>query len=791
MNSFFTPAFILDSFISERFRKRIQDIISVLIFIPFATPLIQKQFGFLLNLELKNILGISVFFFCLWFLFELFDWHYNSVYFLKEGCFERGKSNCSSLNFEVASILYSAKKNGLLRAFLKSVPGELMTTRLGISQKQISEFISKDNVSLDIKGEFGSLKDIFTFLLKENSQFADFLFDQAVTENEVEGVARFVERDIELERQGRRFWGRESLGKIDEVGKDWSYGSAYVLGKYGKDLSLSSGSGDYRYVQKEIDRLEVALSKSKEANAVLVGEEGVGKEEVIGFLAKRIRDDLTLPALREKRVVSLDTDALIATKQTKGEFESEIIKIFNDVVKAGNIILVIEDISSFVESSRVIGSDVSSLIDPYLASSAIQVVATSSSREFFSTASKEEGLARRFEKILIEEPDDFGVVEVLQNEVRILEKKNRIFFTYQAILEIASGARRYITEGVMPDKAVDLLVEITPYSVQKGKKAVFKKNVLEFIQQKTNISVGEIGEEEKQKLLNLEDRIHERVIGQDMAINAIAGAMRRARAGVGSSNRPIGSFLFIGPTGVGKTETAKSLAHVFFGSEDDMSRIDMSEFQDDSGLNRLIGSQGQMGVLSKTLRERPYGVLLLDELEKTNYKVLDLLLQVLDEGFFHDGSGKKVNARNNIFIATSNAASQLIREFLMKGEDLASLKDKIIDEIINQGIFKPEFLNRFDDVVLFHPLSNEDYKQIAVLMLNSLKKRLRQTKSLDLVVNQFLINLVVKGGSDPQFGARPMKRFIQDAVEQKIADKIIRGEVKSGDVVELREEDLV
>ncbi|HVS79465.1 MAG TPA: AAA family ATPase, partial [Candidatus Paceibacterota bacterium] len=288
-----------------------------------------------------------------------------------------------------------------------------------------------------------------------------------------------------------------------------------------------------------------------------------------------------------------------------------------------------------------------------------------------------------------------------------------------------------------------------------------------------------------------EEILRQRIVGQELAITAISDAMRRARAGVSNPNRPMGSFLFIGPTGVGKTETTKALAEVFFGDENKITRFDMSEYSADDALTRLIGSfdTGKPGTFTTALRENPYGVLLLDEFEKANKEVHNLFLQVLDEGVFSDMTGKKVNARNLIIIATSNAGSDLIWTLSQNGKDLAQAKGEVIDDIITKGIFKPELMNRFDGVILFHALGNDDLRSVARIQLERLKKRLEERK-LDLEINDALVEFLVKQGSDPKFGARPLNRAIQETVEAIIAKKLIDGSAKPGAKISLTEADL-
>jgi len=319
---------------------------------------------------------------------------------------------------------------------------------------------------------------------------------------------------------------------------------------------------------------------------------------------------------------------------------------------------------------------------------------------------------------------------------------------------------------------------------------VEKEDVFNLVRAKTNIPVGEIKEEERAGLVDMEDILHKRVIGQDEAIKVVSDAVRRARSGIQNSKRPMGTFLFIGSTGVGKTETAKALAEIFFKNEEAISRLDMSEYQGEDAVDKLIGSfeNGRSGLLANILREKPYGVLLLDELEKASKGVHDLFLQIIDEGVFSDMKGKKVNARNVVLIATSNAGSDLIWKMSQNNVPYENFKKELVDTIIDRGIFKPEFLNRFDAVVTFQPLKSDELRQIAVLMLGGLRKRLKN-QGIDLLINEVLVDYLMKQGSDPKFGARPMNRAIQDKVEIKIAKMLISGKIKNGSTVEFKEED--
>jgi len=339
---------------------------------------------------------------------------------------------------------------------------------------------------------------------------------------------------------------------------------------------------------------------------------------------------------------------------------------------------------------------------------------------------------------------------------------------------------------------VDILEEVTTFVFRAGGTMVDRDEVLKIIEKKTGIPLGKMASGEKEKLLNLESILHERVIGQEEGISAIARTMRRARSGVTNEKRPFGSFLFLGPTGVGKTETAKALAAIFFGSEDRMIRLDMSEYNDDNALDRLLGTfeSEKPGVLSSLLRANPYAVLLLDELEKGSREVQQLFLQIIDEGEFKDARGKTVNARTTLIIATSNAVADSIYSIVLRKEKPEDHREELIAEIVERNIFAPELLNRFDAMVFYRTLTQAELGQVANLMLKSFAARLKK-KGLTLVINDVLLRHVIKHGYDPKFGARPMRRAIQDRIEDLIARRLISGNIKRGDVVALTEEDLV
>jgi len=462
--------------------------------------------------------------------------------------------------------------------------------------------------------------------------------------------------------------------------------------------------------------------------------------------------------------------------------------MLNQAEKAGNVILVIENIAGFIRAGESIAVDMVALIEPYLGSLNLNIVFTEIPNNYHHEI-ETLGVMQKIETVYIEPPSLLGTERLLEDIVRNYEIRYKTVLTYPGLQAITIDADRYIPTGVMPDKAIDLLVEIMGAAHQAGATHVTEDFVQSYVRQKTGIPVGPIEDTEREMLLGLEDKLHERVVGQEAAIVAISSALRRARAGIQDTDRPMGTFLFLGPTGVGKTETAKALANVFFGSESAMLRIDMSEFSGNDAMERLLGEQDSSGLISDMMQEHPYAVLLLDEFEKAAQSVHDLFLQILDEGRFTDARGNQVNMRNTIIIATSNAGSQFIIQAVQANKNLTDIKEEIISEIINEGIYRPELINRFDGVILFEPLGHEEQKTVAGYLMKELQERMGQ-KGYKLVFDDDLTRLVAEVGYNPEFGARPMRRVIQDQIEEAVARKIITGSLKKGGTINLSAADI-
>jgi ATP-dependent Clp protease ATP-binding subunit ClpC len=423
------------------------------------------------------------------------------------------------------------------------------------------------------------------------------------------------------------------------------------------------------------------------------------------------------------------------------------------------------------------------------------VIGATDIKSFHRDIESNPAVASSFEKIGVHEPNMEETISVLEEMVPVIEHRDGVFWPFQSVREVVQVTQKYIQNKPFPQKAIEIVDEVSVSVAKQGGKIILPKMVDDHISAKLEVPVTQAEGKEAQKLLNLEEFLHKRVIGQDEAIKAVATAMRRARAGLASGKRPIGSFLFLGPTGVGKTETSKALAEAYFGNEKSMIRVDMSEYQEQSSIYRLIGSppsagnEGEKGQLTTAVMDNPFSLILLDEIEKAHRDILTLFLQVFDDGRLTDGTGQVVDFTNTIIIATSNAGSELIRQGIEKGVVGEMLKKILLDYLQKQGTFRPEFLNRFDAVVAFHPLSRENIFEVAKLMLKSLAERMAE-KEINLKFTDAAVEKLAKIGFDPLYGARPMRRAIQDKVENALAESILSGKTERGATILIDEKDI-
>lgn len=743
--------------------------------------------------------GATLVFFSLWFEQILLYSYHNSFYFhgLNSILGLEGKTKTGA-TYEVAEAVLQFP-NDLAAAFIRSSLGEEILVRANISLPAAATHLDRadrphlaaDTVILP-ENEIFSLMSLGTHLVKHDPGFRQLLADSGVPEHTFTSALRWVVVLHHRRKQQSRWWGRDMLSKNPPLGGDLAYGTTYLLSRFTRDIRsstvFSTIASTNTFSDSIIGEVETALSRLSAANVLLLGDAGVGKMDLLVYLQKRLDQGKSLGAITGYNLHVLDTTRLFAVSPDKHSFENTFLSLLLEAESAGNVVLIIENISVFIKEAEALGVFIPELLDPYLASPSLHLIATDTPGAFHATLETRGAFTRRFTEITLEATGHEGTLQVLESVAMVNEAVHDVLFTYPALEAIALGADRYVVEGVMPGKAVELLVDIAGKAAQSNTPLITADFVYTTLGEKTGIPAGPIDAKERDLLLNLETILHERVIGQDSALSAVARTMRRARAGVQSSERPIGSFLFLGPTGVGKTETAKALAHVFFQSEQNMHRFDMTEYSEAGSLPRLIGNADSSGLLCDALREKPYAVVLLDEFEKAHKSVHDLMLQILDEGRFTDGRGEVVNARNTIVVATSNAGSDLIMRTVAQRGELATLENEIINHIIKSGLFRPELINRFDSTVIFEPLSKSSQTEVAQLFLRELADRMKE-KGYTLAITPDLIDVVVKEGYHPQFGARPMRRAVQDVVEEAIATRIIAGTIRPGDTISLTKND--
>lgn len=551
------------------------------------------------------------------------------------------------------------------------------------------------------------------------------------------------------------------------------------------DLTLLSRAGYLPLCvarEKEIQEIFNIIQGGRNS-VVLVGLSGVGKTNIMEGIANLMVEEEVPPEMNDKRLVSLSIPKLIAGAASAGELEERIMTALTEVVRAGNIILHLDDIHNLVGLTSAGGNiDVAKILTDFLSKKSCLLIATTTPNDFAKSLAASP-LGQILEKVIIDEPDDNRAIQMVEAKAGFIEGKHQVFFTYEALERAVKLSRRYLPDAQLPDKAIRILEEVAmTVQQQKGKNQLITgEDVAATISHKTNIPLTEVTHDESANLLHLEERIHQRMVNQEEAVSLVASALRRARAELRDAKRPIVNLLFLGPTGVGKTELAKTVAQVYFGSEDRMIRLDMSEYQNKESLLRLIGGKDEAGLLTEAVRNNPFSLVLLDEIEKGHADILNLFLQVMDDGRLTDGLGRTVDFGNTIIIATSNAAANFIQDSVRAGKTMEEIKNQLLLQELRQ-YFKPEFLNRFDGIVTFKPLSVEHIEQIAVLLLAKVKKRLEQ-KGIYLEVAPEAVKELARAGFDPVFGARPLRRVIQDRVDNALANYLLTGKITRRDKV--------
>ena len=642
-------------------------------------------------------------------------------------------------------------------------------------------------------------------------------------------------------------------------GKNKSKASATpTLDQFSRDMTMDARMGNLDPVigrEKEIERVLQILSRRMKNNPCMVGEPGVGKTAVAEGIAYLIAAGDVPDTVRDKRLLSLDLSSMVAGSKYRGEFEERIKKVIAEVKNAGNVILFVDELHTIIGAGGAEGAiDASNILKPSLSRGEIQMIGATTRAEYRKYIEKDAALERRFQPVYVEEPTNEETVEILKGLRPAYEEHHHVEISDQALETAVSLSVRYISDRFLPDKAIDLMdeacsrkrlgfgkkakktlpleLEIQALSddlenlleaggideaaelLKKQRKLEAKldkmkqnknaKNVVvdaediaDVVSVWTKIPVNKLTEQESKRLERLEEELHKRVVGQNEAVDAVAKAIKRSRVGLKDPKRPVGSFLFLGPTGVGKTELSKALAEAVFGSEDALIRVDMSEYMEKHSVSKLIGSPPgyvgfeEGGQLSEKVRSNPYSVILFDEIEKAHSDVFNILLQVLDDGHITDSQGRKVDFKNTIIVITSNTGAQRIIDPKKLGFVTASnadtehedMKKNVMDEVKQN--FKPEFLNRIDDIIVFRALTEDDVRNISNLLLKELKQRVASQMEIQLKFGDAVKKLIFEKGYDKKYGARPLKRAIQTNIEDELAEAVLKGEIKRGDTVQV------
>lgn len=678
-----------------------------------------------------------------------------------------------------------------IRNYLEKIPKA--ETQGGFSQGFVKTIFEAAIVSQKRGKEKIGESEVLISLANNDEFLKQALVSYDLKATDLEGLTSWLDSVDKTIKTEKEFWSKENLARQGSLGKDWASGYTITLDQYSKDWRKIVAGWKFKEITshlKQIQDAEVILSRDTSSAILIVGNSGAGRRSVLEAIAHRCYLGESLQNLNYKRVVELDMVKLSASIQDFERLEKTLDQIFAEVLYAGNVILAINNLENFVgQAMQKAGAvDISGILSKYLSMPGFRFIGITTYEGLHRNIEQAAAFSELLRKIEVPEITQEETIDILQVNALELEYKNRIFILYPAIREIVNLTARYMPSLPFPEKALDILNEAAVYVHPRKEKIVLPHHIAEIVANKTQIPVGKMEVKEKETLLNLENLIHQSIVNQEEAVKEISVAMRRARAGLSSKTRPMGSFLFLGPTGVGKTETSKALAQIYFGGADKMIRIDMSEFQAISDIPRLIGAVSPVemqGLLTTPVRETPFSLVLLDEIEKAHPNILNLFLQVLDEGHITDGQGRKVVFTNTIIICTSNAGADMIFKAVESGQPI--IKDDLLLTLFDKGMFRPEFVNRFDATVIFHPLTKENLLDIAQLALQGLQKNLKE-KEINFEITEPLKSKIVELSYKPAYGAREMRRVIQDNIENVVASALLADKIKKGDKIEINPE---
>lgn len=679
-------------------------------------------------------------------------------------------------------------------AVSKVVSGQFMAARFGLTSRLLQEIASTDAAAapvvwqkaMEIRAQnhvdhvTGSV--LAVAILRSFPGYEDMLAQMHLDDSDLDEGVKWQNHLRELIAHHTR--PRRTGG----IARDWSFGYIPLLTRFGQNISANIGAGsglltvDVASHTHAIDQLIETFGTGGRQNAALVGKEGVGKTTIIHAFAERLLDaSAKIPDnLKFRQVFILDSSSLIAAAPGRGELENLIMQVLGEAYSAKNIIICLDNAQLFFEEG-VGAVDLTNVLLPILEAGRLRVILSMDEQRFLQIGQRNPGLINALNRINVAPSDKHETMVVMQEQLIMTEVQRNVTYMYQALKEAYRLGERYVHDLEMPGRALKLLESAASYS-ESG--FVTMNSVQQAIEKTLDVKVSVASDSaDRERLLNMESLIHERMVNQSRAVSVVSDAIRRARAGVRNENRPIGTFLFLGPTGVGKTELSKALADVYFGGEGKMIRIDLNEFVQASDVARLIadGARDPSSLTAQVMKQ-PFSVVLLDEIEKAAPEVLSTLLQLLDEGILRDERNREISFRDAIVIATSNAGADRIREYVERGYQVEQFETQFVNELISSNQFRPEFLNRFDEIVVFRPFTKEELVQVLDLILASVNKTMAVQKITVRVEDDAKL-LLVEAGYDPRLGARPMRRVVQRAVENTVAKAMLSGSIGPGSEV--------
>lgn len=703
-----------------------------------------------------------------------------------------------SFTFKNLSIfLKSDKMSSIVQEFLEEKACLFILEKTDIKKDEVPQlFLPKEKVgpyafeiARSVKGKYVTTMDMLVSYLLLIEDDKKLLFSKNLKKEELLHIlfwARTRFSDEESPKSYRvNFWG-------EGIGEDWVFGWTIEAKKYMLDLTAETYRKKPILFDRDIEYRQSIEALYNQKSLILVGEAGSGRRELAKTIAFDSLAGTLSGSLYHQRFFQLMVDALLAGSENQGELEERLDALIAELAHSGNIIVLVPYLENILGSSSF-HLDLSGALVPYLERGIIRLVTTITPGAYKKFIEPRKDLTRVFAAVKISEPDKNLALQMLFSKTSEIEEKNKISLTYRAVIASLKYSKKYLPDLVWPGSAVTLLDDACVSAKLSGKSMIEEQDIVEKVKNKTKIAVGKPSKKEKELLLHLEDEMHKTIIDQNEAVSVISEALRRVRTELETKEKPI-SFLFLGPTGVGKTETAKALVKLYFGGEEKMIRVDMSEYSGADAEKRLLGSlpgeEGEEEDLADKVHDNPFSLVLLDEFEKGDKKILDLFLQVLDDGRLTDNKGRTVSFVNTIIIATSNAASEFIREEIKNGKKVdpdsigadKSFQNNLLEFLQKKGIFKPELLNRFDAVVVFKPLGQEEVGQITQILLTEFSQKMKE-KDIEVTFDKKVIEKIIKEGFDEEFGARPLRRYLQDNIEDLIAQKILKEEIKRGDKI--------